>query len=36
MSYKEGGAKYYDFFGEKNDVQFYLHLGKQQKGARAR
>jgi len=28
MTYREGAEKYYDFFGEKQDVGFYLDLGR--------
>jgi len=32
MTYREGAEKYYDLFGEKQDVGFYLGLAKQQGG----
>ena len=32
MTYREGAEKYYDLFGEKQDVGFYLDLAKEQGG----
>jgi len=32
MAYREGAEKYYDLFGEKQDVGFYLDLAKEQGG----
>jgi len=32
MAYREGAEKYYDLFGEKQDVGFYLDLAKKQGG----
>jgi len=32
MTYREGAEKYYDLFGEKQDVGFYLDLAKKQGG----
>jgi len=32
MTYREGAEKYYDLFGEKQDVSFYLDLAREQGG----
>jgi len=32
MTYREGAEKYYDLFGEKQDVGFYLDLAREQGG----